>query len=128
MAKAPSNLKVNAAAKNQVSIQLSKIKRLHIYGQLFLADRVYTLDESDAERLLAVEYHDQPAFKRYKGKVALNQPQQDVVVSTGVKLPEVAPATEAAPANAINIGSEEELKELGLDTIDQDSEESAVSV
>lgn len=123
---AKANLQVEQAAPAMLSVELAKITRLHVMGTLFEKGKVYTLNQSDAERLLALEYDEVPAFKRHRGAVAATQASAPVTVSQGVVLPTAVELTPEAPAS-IEIGSVEEMAELGLGEEDE-SDEEAVTV
>lgn len=111
-----------SAEPEMVSIELTKITRLHVFGTLFEKGRVYTLAAKDAERLLAIEYSEVPAFKRFRGKVETKGNEAPVVVAQAVALAQEIELAPEAP-KGIEIASEEELAELGLDSIDEEGVE-----
>lgn len=117
----------NEAAKKEaepqekiVSLELVGFQRLHSHGHLFVKGEEYPVEAELAEKLLKLEDDGKPLFARYREKKAEDKTEVSPVKPQVIRSQK--PKSEAKPVEAkngkIEIGTEEEKKELGLDKVD----------
>lgn len=109
-------------AKPAVQLVLAgALKRFTRNGRTFTDQKIYTCTQEQALELLSWEIDESPVFKRYKKE----KRKADEYVPASERREEALemnPAVERAQAAAkagIELGTDEELAELGLDKIDE---------